>query len=308
MQSSFGKPLSWGLCLCLVLGWLLLCPQPALAFDTTKDTQLLLLVNSQHTLEAAWQPSDLLDIAKLAPSTKGQMQLRDAAANAYVQMYNAYKAENSLPLNTISGFRSFAVQKQLFYGKVAGRQRAGQSYATAYNNTLLYTAFPGTSEHQTGLAIDVSSNAGLLESFRNTKQGQWLLAHCWEYGFILRYDENKIDLTAIAFEPWHYRYVGLPHSLIIRDKDWVLEEYMQALQDLQPEEYLEYTDPADPDMLYRVYYTTDTEREYDNVASISSDNCGGYIITCRGPKVEELLTAWSEQARQGLPLLRLAAN
>lgn len=308
MQTSFGKPWSLGLCLCLIFGWLLFCPQLTLAFDTTQDNQMLLLVNSKHTLDASWQPNDLLDIAKLAPSTKSQMQLRDAAANAYVRMYTAYKAENNLPLNTISGFRSFAVQKQLFYGKVAGRQRSGQSYTTAYNNTLRYTAFPGTSEHQTGLAIDVSSNASLLESFRNTKQGQWLLAHCWEHGFILRYDEDKTALTTIAFEPWHYRYVGLPHSLIMRDNDWVLEEYMEALHALQPEEYLEYTDPTNVDMLYRIYYTTDTQREYEDIVSISSDNCGGYIITCRSLKVEELLTAWSEQARQGLPLLRIAAS
>ncbi|MCX4265304.1 MAG: M15 family metallopeptidase, partial [Firmicutes bacterium] len=127
-------------------------------------------------------PNDLLDIAKLAPSTKGVMQLRDAAANAYIRMYTAYKEEKNLTLNTISGFRNYNVQKQLFNGKVAKRQHAGQSYKTAYNNTLLYTALPGTSEHQTGLAIDLSNNTGLSDNFRNTEQGQWLLTNCWNYG------------------------------------------------------------------------------------------------------------------------------
>lgn len=284
---------------------LILAAQPALAFDTTKNDQLLLLVNREHTLEAAWQPDDLLDIAKLAPSTKSVMQLRDAAANAYIRMYTAYKTDTegkNLPLNTISGFRNYNVQKQLFNGKVAKRQRSGQSYTTAYNNTLLYTAYPGTSEHQTGLALDLSNNAGLSDNFRSTEQGQWLLAHCWEYGFILRYDANKTALTAIAYEPWHYRYVGLPHSLIMRDNSWVLEEYMDALHALQPDEYLEYADPADAEMIYRVFYTKDTAKDYADIVNISSDNCGGWIITTRSQGVEELLTAWSEIALREPPI------
>ena len=96
MQTSFGKPWSWGLCLGLIFGWLLFCPQLTLAFDTSQDNQMLLLVNSKHTLDASWQPNDLLDIAKLAPSTKSQMQLRDAAANAYVRMY-AYAPTSDSP-------------------------------------------------------------------------------------------------------------------------------------------------------------------------------------------------------------------
>ncbi len=282
---------------------LLLAAQPALAFDCGQDDQLLLLVNREHTLDAAWQPDDLLDIAGLAPSTKGVMQLRDAAANAYIRMYTAYREEKNLTLNTISGYRNYNVQKQLFNGKVAGRQRAGQSYQTAFNNTLLYTAYPGTSEHQTGLAIDLSNNAGLSENFRGTEQGQWLLANCWDFGFILRYDADKTALTAIAYEPWHYRYVGLPHSLLMRDNDWVLEEYMDALHKLEPGEYLEYADPADAEMFYRVYYTLDTSDDFADIVNVSSDNCGGYIITTHSRRqVEDLLLAWANSALR-TPLL-----
>lgn len=291
--------------ICLSLLVIILTAQPALAFDTSRDDQLLLLVNQEHTLDAAWQPGDLLDIAKLAPSTKSVMQLRDAAANAYIRMYTAYKEENAgknLPLNTISGFRNYNVQKQLFNGKVANRQRAGQSYQTAYNNTLLYTALPGTSEHQTGLAIDVSNNAGLSSNFRSTEQGQWLLANCWDFGFILRYDLNKTSLTAVAYEPWHYRYVGLPHSLIIRDRGWVLEEYMAALQKLPAGECLEYADPTNAEMVYRIYYTQDTAQEFNDIINISSDNCGGYIITTHSHRLEDLLVAWSEIALHTPPV------
>lgn len=281
---------------------LVLAVQPALAFDTSRDDQLLMLVNREHTLDASWQPNDLLDIAKLAPSTKSVMQLRDAAANAYIRMYTAYKEEKNLTLNTISGFRNYNVQKQLFNGKVAKRQHAGQSYKTAYNNTLLYTALPGTSEHQTGLAIDLSNNAGLSDNFRNTEQGQWLLANCWNYGFILRYDNNKTALTAVAYEPWHYRYVGLPHSLIMRDHGWVLEEYMDALHKLPAGSYMEYADPANAEMVYRIYYTQDTNQEFADVINISSDNCGGYVITTHMHNVEDLLVAWSEIALRTPPI------
>lgn len=253
--------------------------QPVWAFDTSRDDQLLLLINREHTLTADWRPADLLDIAGLAPSTKSTLLLRDRAANAYLKMYAAYSAEKGLTMRTVSGFRSYSTQKSLFNSRVASRQKAGQSYQNALNNTALYTAYPGASEHQSGLAIDLSTSGGLSNNFRATEQGKWMLSRCWDFGFILRYASDKTPITGIAYEPWHYRYVGLPHAWIIRDNGWALEEYMHALQALAEGEYLEYPDRADEDMLYRVYYTKDTTREFADIVNISSDNCGGYIIT-----------------------------
>ncbi len=265
----------------LILGALLLSVtcQPALAFDTGRDDQLLLLINREHTLAADWQPADLLDIAKMAPSSKSVMLLRDRAANAYLAMYAAYHEEKGRTMRTISGYRSYATQRSLFNSRVASRQQAGQSYQTALNNTALYTAYPGASEHQSGLAIDLSTNGGLSNSFQETEQGKWMLSRCWDFGFILRYAANKTPITGIAYEPWHYRYVGLPHAWIIRDNGWSLEEYMHTLHSLAGEQYLEYPDLNDEDMLYRVYYTKDTTREFADIVNVSSDNCGGYIIT-----------------------------
>lgn len=272
----------------------LLLTQPALAFDTAADDELLLLVNGTHRVAAAYQPQGLENIAGSAPSTKSRLLLRQPAAEAYYQMIAAYKAENPLrPLYAISGYRDFAYQQRLFTSKVASRQSMGQSYAAAYANTMQYTALPGTSEHQTGLAIDLSANSALSDKFRDTTQGKWLLENCWDYGFILRYDADKMQLTAIAYEPWHYRYVGLPHSLIIRDNDWVLEEYIDYLQ---KNGSIDYIDPAEPDTLWRVYWTNDTTREFDGVQNISRDNAGGYIITTRNSLLDELLTAWAREA------------
>lgn len=253
--------------------------QPVWAFDVSRDDRFLLLINREHTLAADWQPVDLLDIAGLAPSTKSTLLLRDRAANAYLEMYAAYSAEKGLTMRTVSGFRSYSTQKGLFNSRVASRQKAGQSYQNALNNTALYTAYPGASEHQSGLALDLSTSGGLSNNFRATEQGKWMLAHCWDFGFILRYASDKTPITGIAYEPWHYRYVGLPHAWIIRDKGWALEEYMHVLHSLAEGQYLEYPDLADEDMLYRMYYTKDTTREFADIVNISSDNCGGYIIT-----------------------------
>lgn len=275
---------------------LLCCPAGAYAFDTALDDELLLLVNGASLLDDAYTPNDLVDIAKETPSQKSALQLRQPAAEAYLKMYAAYSASHNEKLYTISGFRDYAYQKRLFSSKVAGRQSRGQSYTTAYQNTLQYTALPGTSEHQTGLAIDLSHNAGLSESFQNTAQGKWLLQNCWSFGYILRYDADKCDLTAIAYEPWHYRYVGLPHSLIIREHDWVLEEYIAYLK---ANGSLEYPDPVNPEAIYRVYYTTDTTQEYEHIVSVSSDNDGGYIVTCHILRLDDILTTWVNRARNG---------
>ena len=272
---------------------LVLCCAPAYGFDTAADDRLLVLVNAAHRLDADYQPDNLQDIADRAPSKKGSMKLAAPAAEAYVQMIDAYRADHKQAIYSISGYRDYAYQKHLFLSKLNSRQQAGQSYSAAFRNTLLYTAQPGTSEHQTGLAIDLSTNAALSNNFRNTVQGKWLLANCWDYGFILRYDENKTKETAIAYEPWHYRYVGLPHSLIMRDNDWVLEEYISALQQ---QGVVEFADPADADILWRIYWTDDVTQEFEDVQSVSSDNAGGYIITTKTSRVGSILTAWAREA------------
>lgn len=286
------------LALALAGAWLIVlaAAAPAPAFDTSLDDELLLLVNGKHTLPADYQPNDLVDTAGRAPSKKGVMQLRAAAAEAYVQMMADYKAETGGKVYSISGFRTYAYQSRLFNSKLASRRNSGLSYGSAYKATAMYTALPGASEHQTGLAIDLSTGSVLSESFRNTGAGKWLMANCWDYGFILRYDEAKTDLTAISYEPWHYRYVGLPHSLIIRDNNWVYEEYISYLQENGS---IEYADPEQAGCVYRIYRTDDITSEYPGIVSVSSDNMGGYIITTHIDRLDDILTAWAEQAVRG---------
>lgn len=285
----------------LLLALCMLATQPVLAFDTTLDDELLMLVNSTYQLEKAYEPDGLVNTSTKTLSTKGRLLLREPAANAYYDMISAYKKISRRPLYSISGYRDWDYQQRLFTTKMAGRQSMGQTKEQAYANTLEYTALPGTSEHQTGLAVDLSSNNQLFNNFRSTVQGKWLMDNCWDFGYILRYDEAKSDITAIAYEPWHYRYVGLPHSLIIRDNNWVLEEYISYLQENGS---LEYADPEDESFVWHIYWTNDVTTEFSGITNVSRDNTGGYIITCKCPKPELLLSEWGKEALSGNGIMR----
>ena len=91
-----------------------------------------------------------------------------------------------------------------------------------------WVSAPGTSEHETGLAVDIvaESYQSLDAAQADTAEQQWLLEHCWEYGFILRYPADKTDITGVEYEPWHYRYVGVPAAMDMRDSGQCLEEYL----------------------------------------------------------------------------------
>lgn len=131
----------------------------------------------------------------------------------------------------LSGYRSYTQQYYTFYSSVDDMVQAGSNYDTAYNTVKNSVAPPGTSEHQLGLAIDVMNPDDLFYDNGATEAIQWLTAHCWDYGFILRYPEEKSHITGIIFEPWHYRYVGIEIAQEIKESGLCLEEYLDALTD-----------------------------------------------------------------------------
>ena len=116
-----------------------------------------------------------------------------------------------------------AMSLQLLAG--CGQEEAEANAATA-------VAIPGTSEHELGLAADIysSENMDLDESQVNTFTQQWLMENSWRYGFVLRYPQDKSDITGIIFEPWHYRYVGKKHAKKIFDAGICLEEYLDETE------------------------------------------------------------------------------
>ena len=131
-----------------------------------------------------------------------------------------------------SAYRTQALQIELYNNKVNYFLDLGYSPATAREEAAKIIAVPGTSEHQLGLAVDLvdSSYWVLDEAQEKTGAQKWLMAHCWEYGFILRYPNGKTSKTGIIYEPWHYRYVGKELALELKDSGLCLEEYFDSLQ------------------------------------------------------------------------------
>lgn len=136
--------------------------------------------------------------------------LTSAAYTAYVKM----KRASGYDMSIVSGFRSYQKQESTFNYWVA---------VDSYENAVTYSAQPGHSEHQTGLAMDITS---LNQSYGNTAEGKWLAEHCYEYGFIIRYPKGKTDITGYIYEPWHVRYLGTSTAKLVHDSGLTLEEFL----------------------------------------------------------------------------------
>ena len=177
-----------------------------------EDRPHVLLVNAQNPLPEGYEPDELVNLFeqkrhfRLASS---DLYLERETFEAANRMFKQAEDEELNGFILTSGYRSAEKQAEIF--------------AESAENTAQE---PGYSEHQTGMAFDVTaySDDG---SFESTEQFAWLEEHCWEYGFILRYPEGKESITGIDYEPWHYRYVGLEAAAIIHETGWTLEEYCE---------------------------------------------------------------------------------
>ncbi len=134
----------------------------------------------------------------------------------------------------ISGYRSYAYQEKLFTRKINHYREKGFDEETAKLHASQIVAIPGHSEHQLGLAVDLAIwsmkdlEDPLTTDFEKTATGQWLLANSMRFGLILRYPKDKVDITHITYEPWHYRYVGCKAAYEMYQKKLCLEEYLCA--------------------------------------------------------------------------------
>ncbi|MFR4758030.1 MAG: M15 family metallopeptidase [Evtepia gabavorous] len=128
-----------------------------------------------------------------------------------------------------SSYRTQEKQTQLYNNLVQKQIARGNSRSEAMAKAAKEVAVPGTSEHQLGLAVDIvdTQNQVLNRAQEDTAVQQWLMEHCWEYGFILRYPPDKEEKTGIIYEPWHYRYVGREYAQAIRQSGLCLEEFLQ---------------------------------------------------------------------------------
>ncbi|NLK40257.1 MAG: M15 family metallopeptidase [Clostridiales bacterium] len=191
----------------------------------------LLLVNSNNKLANTYVPPDLTDVAGTETATSAAKQLREYAAKSLEALLIEAEANGIKNLRVSSAYRSYANQNYLFNYYINNTMtEKGISYEAAYKEVIAYSAPAGASEHQTGLAIDITSQLTLNQSFAQTEQYKWLSQNAHKFGFILRYPENKQEITNIMFEPWHYRYVGRYHATRIYESGLCLEEYLETLQ------------------------------------------------------------------------------
>lgn len=178
-----------------------------------------LVVNKTQSISKDLVPNNLT-IPNVNFSFSGyheKKQMEAGAANALEKLFAAAKKEG-ITLSAVSGYRSYSRQATLYNNYVA---RDGKAEADTYS------ARPGTSEHQTGLAMDVSAASNgydLTTSFGNTKEGIWLKDNAHKYGFIIRYPKSKESITGYMYEPWHVRYVGDNLSTYLYENDLTLEE------------------------------------------------------------------------------------
>lgn len=156
------------------------------------------------------------------------------AASALRSMLDAASADG-YPLAIVSAYRTVDRSRELYTNKVAELVGQGYSQTEAEEEAAKWIAPPGTSEHHTGLAVDVVSSdyyyyySDLEQDFESFDEFQWLITHCADYGFVLRYPKDKEDVTNIVYEPWHYRYVGVENAKKMMAENLCLEEYVQTL-------------------------------------------------------------------------------
>ncbi len=190
---------------------------PQLADMNVADWTLI-LVNRNYILPEDYVPD--LDYAVTGDTSSKKLDSR--VAPHYNEMYLAAK-EDGITLTTVSGYRSWDLQKSNFERKINKYLDMGYSKVEATQEAATIILPPGTSEHNAGLAMDICS---LEQSFENTEEFEWLMENAEDYGFILRYPKDKQDKTEIIYEPWHWRYVGVENAKKINASGLCLEEYL----------------------------------------------------------------------------------
>jgi D-alanyl-D-alanine carboxypeptidase len=178
----------------------------------------LTVVNKERSLLPNWRPADLVQVTVPYRGRPEARFMRKEAAEALSKLFAKAKKDR-INLCAVSGFRSYELQKTIYARNIA---ELGETEAKRQS------AYPGNSEHQTGLAMDISSAAmgySLRQSFGDTREGKWLKENAGAFGFIIRYPKGKEAITGYIYEPWHVRYVGREVAVEIMRKGITLEEY-----------------------------------------------------------------------------------
>ena len=228
---------------------------------TQKATEYLLLVNKLHSLDSTYVPKSLVrlgaDIVISWQEELGGLSLESRTAQALVEMIDEMKAAGVTDVWVTSAYRDYAYQTKTFnnyvareagtisedayayfgydyiYSKYLSKDLHRLSLEDARRVVLSYSAAPGTSEHQTGLCVDFTTErmlGALNANFEDEPAFEWLSQNAYKFGFIMRYPQEKEAITGYTYEPWHYRFVGREAATDIYFSGLSLEEYLVALQ------------------------------------------------------------------------------
>lgn len=224
----------------------------------------LLLVNAQHAVSTGLKVADVVNLFEHQDLIKGfgildkSVELPMVMLDRFDAMIEAAQADGVSHFLINSGYRDQAKQAELY-------EKLGSGQANP----------PGYSEHNLGLSMDIGSSQAAM---KDAPEGRWLEENAWKYGFVMRYPEDKTEITGIKYEPWHFRYVGLPHSALMEQYGFVLEEYLTYLKE-QSTIHAEVGG-----MLYTIsYYPVQGKQELsvpkDGNYTISGNNMDGIIVT-----------------------------
>ncbi|QHW32366.1 M15 family metallopeptidase [Paenibacillus rhizovicinus] len=228
----------------------------------------LLLVDQEHPVHEAGRLTDIVNVFEHPELKRGYglmdttIALSKRVAEKWQVLVDAAGADGIRHFVINSGYRDEEAQKELYEEK-------GSDYALP----------PGYSEHNLGLSMDIGSTE---EEMGKAPEGKWLSKNAWKYGFILRYPKNKTDITGIQYEPWHFRYVGLPHSALMHEHNWTLEEYLSALKEQKT-----MTEAFDGVNYTVTYYPAAASGEtaisvpIEGAYTVSGDNADGIIVTAQ---------------------------
>ena len=189
------------------------------AMQLVSEDWKLTLVNRFYPLEKSYAP----ELVEIESGKYVDKRIVEDLTN----MLDDARKEGLQPF-ICSAYRDFEYQRQVFNDTMVTWIAQGYTPLESYEETAKSVAVPGTSEHATGLALDITSAAfaELDDRQADTAEAKWLADNCWKYGFILRYPLDKSDVTGIVYEPWHYRYVGKKYAKEITEKGLTLEEFV----------------------------------------------------------------------------------
>ena len=213
------------LCCLLLLPLAALAEEPALPWEYPIDPltlydadHFLTLANRDHLLDERFAPNDLVKVT--AKHVKGDFQIRKPVHEALLAMFAAAQ-EDGCTLYVKSAYRSYRTQNTMYYNRLSN---------IGHDDGMVQA--PGASDHQTGLGVDVlnyewTKKDGMNAKFASEREAVWMAEHCWEYGFVIRYQSDKEDITGIKYEPWHLRYVGIEAAAYMHEKNYALEEFWE---------------------------------------------------------------------------------